>query len=276
VNLPAVYRVDERIEEYPGTFTLRISARDTPATAQFAPGQFNMLYVFGTGEVPISLSGPPIPDGTGYIHTVRALGPTTQALERLRPGDSLGLRGPFGSTWPLAASVGRHLLVIAGGLGLAPLRPVLYSLVTPGLQSLSERPARASLFYGARTPAEMLYRDELQQWSRIIAVETTVDSAGPEWRGHVGVVTSLLAEADIVPAETVAFICGPEVMMRFAIQELRRRGIADSAIYLSMERNMKCATGHCGHCQWGPKFICRDGPVFCYADIAAWFAIREL
>ncbi len=300
MTTPDIYRVDQRTEEYPGTFTLEISPRENSAPGNeatgtvaqaaaaratgaqqnescqsFQPGQFNMLYVFGAGEVPISMSGA-AGSGNGYIHTIRSLGAVTQGLERLRQGDPLGVRGPFGSGWPLAETAGRQVLIIAGGLGLAPLRPAIYHLLNPGANSGETMASRVSLFYGARTPAEMLYRRELEDWSRDIEVHTTVDSADQAWAGHVGVVTSLLSTTAIDPEQTIAFICGPEIMMRFSIQELIRRGVPTTAIYISMERNMKCATGHCGHCQWGPNFICRDGPVFRYGDIASWFSIREL
>ena len=268
--IPQVFRVVRRIEEYAGTFTLQIRQKAQCVTPAFVPGQFNMLYAFGTGEVPISMSGQPGEDG-GYTHTIRAHGLATQALERLREGDTLGVRGPFGQGWPMRELAGKDVLIIAGGLGLAPLRPVLYSLLAGQCKTRSIR-----LFYGARRPDEMLYRDELRQWSSQVDQVLTVDHADGTWSGRVGVITAPLAASEIDENNTVAFLCGPEVMMRFCIQTLVGKGVPQSAIFLSMERNMKCATGLCGHCQWGPHFVCKDGPVFNYGSVRTWFNIRAL
>ena len=267
--IPRLYRIERRQEEFPGTFTLHLRAEQGNAV-EFMPGQFNMLYAFGAGEVPISMSGP-VSAGGAYVHTIRAHGLVTHALERLVEGEQLGVRGPFGCGWPLANLAGRELLIIAGGLGMAPLRPVIYSLLADrrGLRALR-------LFCGARRPEEMLYRGEMERWSQSMELVLSVDHANADWPGHIGVITGPLAAAPLNAENTVAFICGPEVMMRFCIQVLRNKGLPASSIYLSMERNMKCATGHCGHCQWGPNFICKDGPVFCYGDIQSWFQIRAL
>jgi len=266
--IPRCLRIEERREETPDTFTLKFSREPGPA-ADFAPGQFNMLYAFGAGEVAISVSGSAAADS--LVHTIRSHGLVTRALKRLRAGDYLGVRGPFGRGWPLQKARGKTLLVIAGGLGLAPLRPVVYSLLEGKL-----RPASMQLFYGARRPQEMLYRSELDGWSRSFDLVTTVDHAAGDWSGRVGVITEPLKSAPLQSDQTVAFVCGPEIMMRFCIQVLLGRGLAPADIYLSMERNMKCAVGLCGHCQWGPNFVCKDGPVFCYADIQHWFGIRAL
>ncbi|MCS7234954.1 MAG: FAD/NAD(P)-binding protein [Armatimonadetes bacterium] len=238
----------------------------------FQPGQFNMLYAFGVGEVPVSVSGDP-----GHrdvvVHTVRAVGAVTTALARVRPGQVVGLRGPFGSGWPLQEAQGRDVLVVAGGIGLAPLRPLVC-----GLLRHRHRYGRVAILYGARTPQDLLYRDELQRWrARFdMQVEVTVDRAGPDWRGNVGVVTRLLPRAGVDPAEVVAFVCGPEVMMRFAGRELEALGVAPSQVFVSMERNMQCAVGLCGHCQFGASFVCRDGPVFRYAEVRDRLWVREL
>jgi len=267
--IPSVFQVVRRYVEYPGTFTLHL-AKPGQGTEGFQPGQFNMLYAFGTGESAISFSDLASDDGT-LVHTIRAQGSVTQALERLREGDSLGIRGPFGRGWPLEVSRGKNLLIIAGGLGLAPLRPVVYQAQRDLLGAY-----KTYLFYGARRVSELLYRTELQQWSRSLEVVMSVDHGDSNWPGHIGVITDPLQAARIDGANSVAFLCGPEIMMRFCIQVLLRKGVPESAIYLSMERNMKCATGLCGHCQWGPSFICKDGPVFCYRDIRAWFQIHSL
>lgn len=268
--IPEIFVVERRVEECPGSFTLHIKNQADKPIANFQPGQFNMLYTFGTGEVPISMSGAAENNST-YVHTIRTLGHGTQALERLREGDQLGVRGPFGSGWPIEKTAGKTVLIIAGGLGLAPLRPLIYNLL-----STSGAASDLQLFYGAKSPAEMLYRDELNSWKEHMAVHTCVDTATPDWQGNIGVVTSLLSAQSIDAENTIAFICGPEIMMRFSLQALLKKNLPSSSIYLSMERNMKCATGHCGHCQWGPTFICKDGPVFCYHDIEPWFHRKEV
>ncbi|WP_323844233.1 FAD/NAD(P)-binding protein [Microbulbifer magnicolonia] len=271
--IPLLYRIEHRQEEYPGTFTLQLSMAQGRAVADpeaGRPGQFNMLYAFGAGEVPISVSGPVSTDGA-LVHTIRTQGLVTRALQRLGQGEQLGVRGPFGCGWPLERIRGRDLLIIAGGLGLAPLRPVVYKLLQD-----EQGARRVRLFYGARRPQERLYRRELTQWAQSTELVQSVDHADSAWPGHIGVITDPLAAAQIDTGKALAFVCGPEIMMRFCIQTLIKKGLPESAIYLSMERNMKCATGHCGHCQWGPNFICKDGPVFCYRDIHSWLRIRAL
>ncbi|MFV8782644.1 FAD/NAD(P)-binding protein [Microbulbifer sp. SA54] len=268
--IPALFRVDRRIDEFAGTFTLYLSSEQSREPPLFRPGQFNMLYAFGAGEVPISMSGSPA-EHNGYVHTIRAHGLVTQALARLRDGDTIGVRGPFGHGWPLEKAEGKNLLIIAGGLGLAPLRPVLCSL-------LQGQPAvkQATLFYGARRPQEVLFRDSMRDWRERIALVLSVDDADTQWDGRVGVITEPLRSAEIDGENSIVFLCGPEVMMRFCVRLLLDKGVPESSIYLSMERNMKCATGHCGHCQWGPSFICKDGPVFNYGSVSRWMNIRAL
>ena len=268
--IPAVYCVEDRREEFNGTFTMRIRPRDASGQVAFQPGQFNMLYAFGAGEVPISMSGA-VQDSGCYVHTIRTHGLVTEALSRLQKGDMLGVRGPFGAGWPMADTVDKEVLIIAGGLGLAPLRPVLYALLQQ-----QQRRRGVQLYYGARSPAEMLFADELALWSQQIPVALTVDQATPQWRGQVGVVTGPLSAAHFDPQHTIALICGPEIMMRYCVQTLRRKGLAPSAIFLSMERNMKCATGLCGHCQWGPHFVCKDGPVVNFGSVEPWLKIPAL
>lgn len=268
--IPEIYRVERRTEEFAGTFTLDISKVSAGKPPRFTPGAFNMLYVFGTGEVPISMSGE-AQGHNGYRHTIRTHGLTTEALSRLKKGDQLGVRGPYGRGWPVGQLEGKDLLIVAGGLGLAPLRPVICEYLNHRLPVRSIR-----LFYGARTPQERLYPEELAQWSRSMAVSQSVDRGDPAWQGHIGVVTTPLETAPIDTQNTLALICGPEIMMRFCIHTLLARALPAASIFLSMERNMKCATGHCGHCQWGPNFICKDGPVFCYGEIQRWFQIRAL
>jgi NAD(P)H-flavin reductase len=237
----------------------------------FEPGQFNMLYAFGVGEVPISISGDPA--RPALVHTVRAVGAVTRALTRLGPGDELGVRGPYGTAWPVAAAEGGDLLVVAGGIGLAPLRPAVY-------RALARRAhfRRLWVVYGARTPSDLLYRDELAVWSARDDMEcdVIVDRGDSDWNGHTGVVTKLVDELPLDPERTLAMLCGPEIMLRFAARSLLGRGVPASGIYLSAERNMKCGVGLCGHCQLGPLLLCKDGPVLSYARLAPWMSVREL
>ncbi|XXT21308.1 FAD/NAD(P)-binding protein [Sorangium sp. So ce429] len=269
---PEPARVRRVHRETATTFTATLEVPGRPGGLVFAPGQFNMLYAFGVGEVAISISGDPArPDR--LLHTIREAGSVTRSLGRLRSGMALGLRGPFGSSWPVGEARGADLLLLAGGLGIAPLRPALYHV-------LRHRDAygRVALLYGARGPEDLLYRREIERWSRRadLQVLVTVDRAGPGWRGHVGVVPALLRLADFDPGRAVAFVCGPEVMMRFTARELERRGVPDERVYASLERNMKCAVGICGRCQLGPSFVCKDGPVLRYDRVGPLLAVREL
>jgi NAD(P)H-flavin reductase len=270
--LPERFRVLEALQETADTWTLTLEAMDRDTALAFTPGQFTMLYSFGSGEVPISISGDPSAPER-LVHTVRAVGSATEAICRARAGDVLGVRGPFGSHWPLEAALGDDdVVVIAGGLGLAPLRPVIYELLTK-----RDRVSRAIVLYGGRQPDQLLFGGELPRWRNGgLDVEVTVDIATGDWRGKVGVVPTLIGKATFDPAATVAFICGPEVMMRFSAQALLESGVSPDRIHVSMERNMKCAVGHCGHCQLGPEFVCRDGPVFSYARIEKAFSVREM
>ncbi len=268
--VPRIARVRRRRRDGPKIWTLDIEPQEIAPS--FLPGQFNMLTVFGVGEVPISLSGDPDEPGR-LVHTIRPIGPVSAALTRLSPGDVVGLRGPYGAGWPMAEAVGRDVVVVAGGLGLAPLRPALYRLLAE-----RARYGQIAVLYGTRSPADILFRRELETWRRRldIDIEVTVDHAGSDWHGHVGVVPTLISRAGFDPLHAIALVCGPEVMMRFSIAALRDAGIADDAIYLSMERNMKCAIGFCGHCQFGPVFICRDGPVFRYDRVRTLLALKEI
>lgn len=251
-------------------FTWELTAVDGKPFA-FQPGQFNMLYQFGVGEVPVSISGDC--ESGKLIHTTRAVGAVTRKMQTLRPGDTIGVRGPFGSVWPVDEAHGKDLVIVVGGIGLAPLRPVVYYALNH-----REKFNRVHLLYGTRTPLDIIYRSELEQWQRDgkIEVQITVDRAQASWRGNVGVVPNLLQTARFDPDNTVAMTCGPEVMMHFTEMGLAKAGVPQNNIYVSMERNMKCAIGHCGHCQYGPHFICKDGPVFRMDTIASLFKVREL
>lgn len=270
--IPQPFRVTGRRQETRDTFTLTLAPPEGGDGFTFSPGQFNMLYIFGVGEAPISISGDPAQTRT-LTHTVRGVGGVSNAICRLRPGDFLGVRGPFGVPWPVAAAREHDLLVIAGGLGLAPLRPAIY-------QTLHHRQeyGNVEIIYGARTPQDLLYRKELERWrGRFdVRVHVTVDAAQADWRGNVGVVPNLIKRARFDPEHTVALICGPGIMMRFTIKELLQHGVSPANIFVSMERNMKCGLGLCGHCQLGPTFICKDGPVFSYEFLKDWFEAREV
>jgi NAD(P)H-flavin reductase len=220
--------------------------------------------------VPISISGSAPRQGT-LLHTVRSVGTVSSALTRLKRGDAVGVRGPYGNAWPVEEAAGSDVLIAAGGLGLAPVRPVLRALLAG-----RERYGKLTLLYGARRPEEILYRREIEAWRGRLDVEVTVDRATAAWRGHVGVVTTLVRRASFDPQNAVAMLCGPEVMMRFTVAALRDAGLADERMYLSMERNMKCALGHCGHCQFGADFVCKDGPVLRYDRIRGRLAVREV
>ena len=269
--VPQVARVLRRRQDAPDVFTLELQPEGGTAAA-FAPGQFNMLTAFGVGKSAISMSGDPARKG-GIIHTIRAVGSVSRALTNLRRGDRLGVRGPFGVGWPMAELDGKDVIVMAGGIGLAPLRPVIYRLLAE-----RDRFAEVAILYGTRSPADMLFRSELESWRQRLDVtlEVTVDHASEGWHGHVGVVTTLLPRIAFDPEKVVALLCGPEIMMRFAVQALTNAGVAAESIYVSMERNMKCAIGLCGHCQFSPVFVCRDGPVFRYDRVRYLMALKEL
>lgn len=268
--VPVVREVLAFEQDTPDVFTLEIEA--LPEAPPFAPGQFNMLYLPGVGEVPISISSDPHARRS-LLHTIRAVGPVTRALGALRPGGQIGVRGPYGAAWPVDEARGQDLVVVAGGIGLAPLRPVLHHAIAQ-----REQVGRVVLLYGARRPEDLLFQAALAGWAanHRIEIEITVDQAGGDWRGHVGVVTALIPRAHLDPARTVAMICGPEVMMRFTARELEKLGVPPQRIWVSMERNMKCAVGFCGHCQLGADFVCKDGPVFRFDRLVARLGIREI
>ena len=270
--LPRPFRVRRVRRELSDVWTLELEASDNEGPIAFQPGQFTMVYVFGIGEVPLSISGDPAEPGV-LTHTVRAVGPVTRAICAVKKGDTLGVRGPYGEGWAVEAALGRDVVIMAGGLGLAPLRPLVRAVVARRSEF-----GRVVLLIGARTPASLLFSRELARWrARFdLDVRATVDSADPAWRGDVGVITTLLPRARFNPAATTAFVCGPEVMMRFAAADLVHSGVPPGLVFLSMERNMKCAVGVCGHCQFGPSFVCKDGPVFPYSRIATSLRIREI
>jgi NAD(P)H-flavin reductase len=268
--VPVRHRISEVRPELADTVTLTLEPLEAPL-APFRAGQFNMLWGFGSGEVPISLSGDPSNDDR-LLHTIRAVGASTEALCALDPGAVVGVRGPFGSHWDVASAQGCDVVIVAGGIGLAPLRPLVLEII-----ARRRDVGRVALLVGARSPQNILFPHDLERWRSLdLDVHVTVDHAGSDWRGDVGVVTQLLPRAQVDPANTVAFVCGPEVMMRFAAAGLIDLGVDDASIRVSLERNMKCAIAHCGHCQLGPTFVCREGPVYSYDVAGPLMAIRGL
>ncbi len=267
---PSRYLVAARIEETYDTVTLLLRPVDDPIQVP-RPGQFTMLYAFGVGEVPVSVSGTGDPPGQVLVQTIRAVGAVTRALCAATPGDMIGVRGPFGTDWGVSGAAGRDMLIVAGGIGLAPLRPVL-------LAALAGRArGRVVLLAGARSPADLVFTRELEAWRRRGAdVRVTVDRGDADWDGRVGLVTGLIHDAIADPAATTAFVCGPEIMTRLVGQALVDAGIPARDIRVSLERNMRCGVALCGHCQLGPLLVCRDGPVVSYAEAAPLLAIREL
>lgn len=269
---PYPYRIVSRQQESADVFTLELAPTGGQAIMPFGAGQFNMLYVYGAGEVPISISGDPaLPHR--LIHTTRAVGKVTRAMSLLEPGEMLGVRGPFGAAWPLAEAEGRDVIFVAGGIGLAPLRPAIYHVVNNRL-----RFGRVAILYGTRTPADILFRQDIEAWRSHLDIELfiTVDSADRQWRGNVGFVTQLVERTHFDPDDAIAMLCGPEIMMHYTIQELRKQGLREEDIYVTMERNMQCGVGLCGHCQFGPTFICTDGPVFQFSQIKHLLSVREI
>jgi len=270
-RVPLVAGVMHARKEMADVVSLDLALEKEAARLSFEPGQFAMLYAFGVGEAAISFSGDP-QCFDRITHTIRAAGATSAALASLGPGGALGLRGPFGRGWPMEEAHGRDLVIMAGGLGLAPLRPAILAAMRP-----PRAVNRIFLIYGARSPDLILYRDEIAEWAdRGVQVLTTVDAAAPSWTGDVGLVTALAPRASFDPGNAVAFICGPEVMMRFSADALVDLGLPASRIWLSLERNMKCATGHCGHCQFGADFVCKTGPVFRFDAIRPRLFVREI
>jgi NAD(P)H-flavin reductase len=268
----------------PRPFVVRSARRETADTVTlcleprygdplvFRPGQFTMIGVPGRGEVPISISGDPCEPGL-LQHTVRSVGDASHALTRAGPGDLLLVRGPFGTGWEVERAVGGDVLIVAGGIGLAPLRPAVLEVLAG-----RDRYRRAVLVVGCRTPDRLLFVEELQQWRARLDLDVllTVDAAPSGWHGRVGLVTGLLAAADVDPARTHAFVCGPEVMMRLVADAVLRLGVPAPRTRLSLERNMKCGVGLCGHCQLREHFVCTDGPVFGYDVLAPLLTTRGL
>jgi NAD(P)H-flavin reductase len=272
--LAQTVRIGRITPEIPGVFTYDLEFTDPALNAnyQFRPGQFNMLYLPGVGESAISLSAHPQSRGR-WAHTIRVAGNVTQTLANLGEGGTLGLRGPFGSCWPIDSYRGWDVVFVAGGIGLPPLRPAIYEV----LDHRSEY-GRVSLVYGAKSPETLMYPREYSTWQAGgIDIQTTVDRASLDWTGNVGTVTVVLDRIKLArPTQTVLLTCGPDVMMHFTARSGLKLGLTPEQIWLSSERNMQCAVGLCGHCQLGPEFVCKDGPVFRYDRLAPFFRVEGL
>ncbi len=265
-HLPRTAVIDQRTQEAPTIFTLRMQFEDGDAQEafEFAPGQFNMVTLFGTGEIPISIVNDPL-DSHFFDHTIRVVGRVSEGLSRLQPGDRVGVRGPFGRGWPLADAEGRDILLITGGLGCAPLVSVIRYLM-----KRRDRFGHINILQGVKHANDLIWREQYDAWTREpdVHVLLAADVATREWNGQQGMVTELIGQLHLRVGRTLVMLCGPELMMMAAIANLRSLGINDHQIWFSMERNMQCGIGQCGHCQIGPKFVCRDGPVFCYSELA--------
>jgi NAD(P)H-flavin reductase len=258
--------------ETPGVATYALTFNDAPIAAayRFLPGQFNMLYLPGIGEAAISISSDAEEPGT-LLHTIRETGNVTRAA-RKQIGEQVGIRGPFGSAWPMETLRGQAVVIACGGIGLAPLRPAIYHLIRHRGEF-----GRVYLLYGARTPRDLLYAWEYDSWRKAgIEVETTVDVGDADWKGNIGVVPVLFYRLRLQPKQTHVLACGPEIMMRFVVFEALARRVPASRIHLTLERNMNCAVGLCGHCQLGPMFICKNGPVFTYEQLEPYMHVEDL
>lgn len=254
------------------TFTLQFVDEEIRHRYRFAPGQFNMLYLPGVGEAAISISSDS--DRVDTLgHTIRLVGSVTRAMERLGRGATVGLRGPFGRGWPLEAIQGKDVVIVAGGIGLAPLRPVIYWLLAH-----REHCKRVVLLYGCRTPEDRVFAGELEQWDAegSIQVLVTVDNATGAWAGPVGVVTSLLRRIKVNAERTIVLVCGPKILNHVAAWNFLQLHVPPNQVYVSLERNMNCGFGRCGHCQYGGKFVCKDGPVFCFSEVQDVFGKEEI
>lgn len=269
-DAPRLARIEERIQENNTVFRLRLRFQDDSDSVdyRFEPGQFNMLYLFGAGEVPISIASDPF-DLPLMDHAIRVVGRVSRGLSDLRAGDYIGLRGPFGRPWPIALAEGRDIIVITGGLGCAPVVSVINYIIRR-----RDRFGRLTIMQGVKLPEDLIWRDRYETWNRAPDTEVwlAANKAGPDWPWHHGHVTELLASLPVSPT-TMVMMCGPEGMMHVCIDELRKRGIADQDIYVSMERNMQCAVGKCGHCQYGGQFVCWQGPIFSLDQLSGFFGV---
>jgi NAD(P)H-flavin reductase len=270
---PCWAEILEITPEVPGisTYWLRFLDAKLRKEYRFRPGQFNMLYLPGLGEAAISISSNS-EEHERIGHTVRHIGNVTYTLGRMKPGERIGLRGPFGSAWPIETCLGQDIYIVAGGIGMPPLRSLLYYIINHRADF-----GKVTVLYGARTPADLQFASEYKAWQAAgVDMLVTVDRADETWNGPVGVVPMMFYRTRLDPKKSVILSCGPEIMMRFVVFEAMARRIPAERIYISMERNMKCGIGSCGHCQVGPFFVCKDGPVFSYAQLEPYYNVEEL
>ena len=264
--IPKLAVIEDMREEAPGIRTFRLKLKEGGGL-DFNPGQFIELTVFGYGEAPFSISSSPLLKDFFEL-TIRKIGTLTSALFKLNKGDTVGIRGPFGNGWPIEKMKGMNVLMVGGGIGIAPLKPVIEYIVAN-----REDYNNVILLYGARTPSDIVFKKELEKWSKTIEIHLTVDIGDETWRGRTGVVTVLFDEIEVNPKETYAIQCGPPIMMHFVTKKLIELGFPEDRILFSLERLMKCGMGFCGHCMISGKFVCRDGPVFDYGQVKNFLEI---
>jgi NAD(P)H-flavin reductase len=269
---PIPYRIINKKTENNKLMTLVLEPAEERSIEPIQPGQFNMLYVFGVGEIPISTSSLAVTHPQ-IVHTIQDVGLISKAINQLSPKDVVGIRGPFGSTWPVKKAYGKDVMIMAGGVGLCPVRPLIESLLSD-----REQIGELNILYGSRSPENIIFHQDIISWQSDPGTNflVTVDHAFSSWHGNIGVVTRLIPKSRFDPENTVVYICGPEVMMRFGAYACLDEGIPEDQIFLSMERNMKCAIGFCGHCQYGPHFLCKDGAVFSYPQIKPYLNVQDL
>lgn len=262
----------ERIQEAPNLFTLRLKLTEQKLqdAYEFEPGQFNMLYLYGVGEIPISIVSDPV-DSHIIDHTIRVVGRVTRGMAKLETGDRIGLRGPYGSGWPMLESRQKDMVIVTGGLGCAPAVSVINYI-----EQRREQFGRLNIVQGVKHSADFIWKDRYDKWRELpdTRVLLAADVGEPLWPWHVGPVTSLFSQLEFDPDNVAVMMCGPEGMMRVVCHHMLDNRVPASQLFLSMERNMQCAVGHCGHCQYGDKFICKDGPVFCYDKVRDLFETK--
>ena len=268
---PHPAKIIARRQESRTIFTITTEFTESaPAYAPFSPGQFNMVYLYGVGEVAISISSDPAEQG--YLsHTIRAVGRVTKALEQQDIGDEIGIRGPYGQGWPLDIALGKDILIVTGGLGCAPTVSAINYIIKRRADY-----GNLTILQGVKHSDDFIFRNQYALWQKTpnTVVHIAADQAGPHWPWDIGYVTNMISALPIDPKNTIVMMCGPERMMHTAIQALIQKNVSEAAIYLSMERNMQCGIGLCGHCQYGDLFLCKDGPVVAYPRIKALFSIQ--
>lgn len=270
IYLPHPAKITKRTQESPTIFTLETQFINDKPHPSFYPGQFNMLYLYGIGEIAISITSDPA-DNTCLKHTIRAVGRVTKALQNLVTGDEIGIRGPYGNGWPLADAKGKNILIVTGGLGCAPTVSMINYIL-----ARREQYGDMIILQGVKHSDDLIFRKQYALWEAMpnTTIHIAADVAGPRWPWSVGYVTDMIESLRFSPHNTLAMMCGPEMMMHAAIHALTKKGLPEAAIYLSMERNMACGIGQCGHCQYGGLFVCKDGPIFAYPKIKALFSVK--